>query len=54
MCLDKGYDYGEVRDLLTEFGFTAHIRARGDEAQALKWEAGLKAGRWWWGARIVG
>src|SRR5262245_22123577 len=30
-CLDKGYDYDEVRDLLTEFGFPAHIRARGDE-----------------------
>ena len=28
MCLDKGYDYAEVRDTLKEFGFTAHIRAR--------------------------
>src|SRR5215203_2536943 len=36
MCLDKGYDYAEVRDTLKEFGFTAHIRARGEEAQALK------------------
>jgi putative transposase len=25
MCLDKGYDYDEVRDILREFGFTAHI-----------------------------
>ena len=32
MCLDKGYDDDEVRDLLDEFGFTAHIRARGEEA----------------------
>jgi transposase len=46
MCLDKGYAYTEVRDLLTEFGFTAHIRARGEEAQALKQEAGFKARRW--------
>ena len=46
MCLDKGYDYDEVRELLVEFGFTAHIRARGDEAQALKREAGYKARRW--------
>jgi putative transposase len=45
-CLDKGYDYDEVRDLLTEFGFTAHIRARGEEANALKQEAGYKARRW--------
>ena len=46
MCLDKGYDYDEVRELLTDFGFTAHIRARGEEATALKQEAGYKARRW--------
>jgi putative transposase len=46
MCLDKGYDYDEVRDLLAEFGFTAHIRARGEEAKALKQEAGFRARRW--------
>jgi putative transposase len=46
MCLDKGYDYEEVRGLLLEFGFTAHIRARGDEAKALKDELGFKARRW--------
>jgi transposase len=46
MCLDKGYDYEEVRTLLSEFGFTAHIRARGEEAQAIKEEAGFKARRW--------
>ena len=46
MCLDKGYDYDEVRDLLAEFGFTAHIRARGEEAKALKQDADFKARRW--------
>ncbi len=51
MCLDKGYDYDEeVREILEEFGFTAHIRARGEargeEAQAIKREAGYKARRW--------
>jgi hypothetical protein len=47
MCLDKGYDdYEEVREILVEFGFTAHIRARGEEAQAIKREAGYKARRW--------
>jgi hypothetical protein len=40
MCLDKGYDYDEVRDILGEFGFTAHIRPRGEEAKAIKREAG--------------
>lgn len=46
MCLDKGYDYAEVRDLLKEFGFTAHIRSRGEEAQEIKKEAGKRARRW--------
>lgn len=46
LCLDKGYDYDEVRDLAKEFGYTAHIRARGEEAQAIKHEAGFKARRW--------
>ena len=46
MCLDKGYDYDEVRELLAEFAFTGHIRARGEEAQGIKKEAGYKARRW--------
>lgn len=46
MCLDKGYDYDEVRDILRECGFTAHIRPRGEEAKAIKREAGFKARRW--------
>ena len=46
LCLDKGYDYDEVRDLAKEFGYTAHIRTRGEEAQALKRQAGFKARRW--------
>ena len=31
---------------MQEFGFTAHIRSRGEEAQAIKREAGFKARRW--------
>jgi transposase len=46
MCLDKGYDYDEVRALLDEFGFTAHIRSRGEEAHELALEAGKRARRW--------
>ena len=46
LCLDKGYDFQEVRDILAEFGFTAHIRARGEEAKAIKCEAGFRARRW--------
>jgi putative transposase len=46
LCLDKGYDYEEVRATLAVFGFTAHIRARGEEAHALKRRAGFTARRW--------
>ena len=46
ICLDKGYDYDTVRDLVEEFGYTAHILARGEEAHAIKHEAGFKARRW--------
>ena len=46
LCLDKGYDYDEVYGLLLEFGYTPHIRARGEEARELKREAGSKARRW--------
>ena len=45
MCLDKGYNGSGVRDLVKEFGYTAHIRSRGEEAQAIKREAGFKAHR---------
>jgi hypothetical protein len=34
-----------VRELAEEFGFTAHIRSRGEEARALKREAGFRARR---------
>lgn len=46
ICMDKGYDYDEVREVVAQFGFTAHIRSRGEEAQAVKKEAGFKARRW--------
>jgi putative transposase len=46
LCLDKGYDYPEVPALAREFLFTAHIRSRGEEAQALKRKARAKARRW--------
>ena len=45
LCLDKGYDYDEVRAIVKAFGFTAHIRARGEDAKAIKREAGFRARR---------
>ena len=35
-----------MRELTAEFAFTAHIRSRGEEAQALAREAGFRARRW--------
>lgn len=46
LCLDKGYDFDEVRDLAREFGFTAHIRSRGEEAKLIQRSARFKARRW--------
>jgi putative transposase len=46
LCLDKGYDYDEVRELVAEFHFTAHIRCRGEEASLIKRAAHYRAHRW--------
>lgn len=46
LCLDKGYDYDEVRELAREFRFTSHIRSRGEEAKMLRRRVGFKARRW--------
>jgi len=44
MCLDKGDDFDAVRDLLAEFGFTAHIRARGKRLTPSNRRQGTKRG----------
>ncbi len=46
LCLDKGYDYNEVRELAKEFQFTAHIRSRGEEAKLIQRSARFRARRW--------
>lgn len=46
LCLDKGYDFDEVRGIVKEFGFTAHIPRRGKKAQKIKRSARKKARRW--------
>lgn len=46
MCMDKDYDRREIYELLKAFGFTAHVRARGEEAKALNHDARCKARRW--------
>jgi transposase len=46
VCLERGYDYSEVHELVGQFGFTAHIRSRKQEADAIRHEAGFRARRW--------
>ena len=45
LCLDKGYDYEAVRELVAELGFTAHLRSRGEEQCDIR-ELGYRAWRW--------
>ena len=33
LCLDRGYDYPEVKKLVASYGYTAHIRSRGAECK---------------------
>jgi putative transposase len=44
LCMDAGYAYDEVREVVWEFGYTAHIRSRGEEVKAK--QAGKRARRW--------
>ena len=46
LCLDKGYDFDEVRQLAEEFKYTAHIKTRGDEAKELRTDTRKRARRW--------
>lgn len=46
ICLDKGYDYPEVRELVGAWGYTAHIRSRGEEVTAKEQVPGYRARRW--------
>lgn len=46
LCLDKGYDYAEVRVILEHWGYTAHILSRGEEAQAKAHTPGYRTRRW--------
>jgi putative transposase len=46
LCLDKGFDYAEVRELVATRHYIAPIRARGEEAQAKRAIPGYRARRW--------
>ena len=46
ICMDKGYDYPEVHELLQEWGYTIHIRSRGEEAKRRKQVPRYRSRRW--------
>jgi transposase len=46
MCLDKGYDYVDIRDLIDAWGYTAHIKSRGQEESERQQIPGYRARRW--------
>lgn len=47
LCLDKAYDSAAVRDLVERvYGYTSHIRSRGEEKHALKNTSRQKPRRW--------
>ena len=46
MCLDKGYDYDETREVLEAFDFVAHIRSRGEEKVEMERNRKRKPRRW--------
>lgn len=46
LCLDKGYDYAEVRELVADWGYTAQIKARGEERHEKATIPGYRARRW--------
>lgn len=46
LCLDKGYDYDEVREKAAEHGYTPHIRRRGEEIADKRNIPGYRARRW--------
>jgi putative transposase len=46
LCLDKGYDYDEVREIVAAYHYIAHIRTRGEEAQDKCEIPGYRARRW--------
>jgi putative transposase len=46
LCLDKGYDYFAVRELINEWGYTAHIPVRGDTKNARGKVPKYRSRRW--------
>ena len=46
ICLDKGYDYDDIRYLLVLWGYNVRIKARGVEAEEKREIPNYRARRW--------
>ncbi|MCI0477042.1 MAG: IS5 family transposase [Anaerolineales bacterium] len=46
LCLDAGFDYDEIRQIVEAYGYVAHIRSRTDEAESKRKIPGYRARRW--------
>ncbi len=46
MCMDKGYDYAVVYELLALWLFVAHVRPRGEEAGLIARDPTFRPRRW--------
>jgi putative transposase len=46
MCLDKGYDFAEIDELVEAWGYTGHIAKRGVDQSTRERVPGYRARRW--------
>ena len=46
LCLDKGYDYDDIRQLLQQWGYVAHIPPRDDAKLIIQVIPNYRARRW--------
>ena len=46
ICMDKGYDYPQVRELLEDWGYTIHIPSREEDVKKRKRIPGYRARHW--------
>jgi len=46
LCLDRGFDYPHVEELVRDYAYDPHIRSRGEEARDVVELPGYRARRW--------
>jgi len=46
ICMDKGYDFPDIRELVDQWGYTGHIPRRGEDQSKRQKIPGYRARRW--------